>query len=40
VYVSAEETAKLSAELDELRERHASLTSEWEELMEQVEAVG
>ncbi len=36
VYVSAEETARVSAELDELRERHSALTAEWEELMEQV----
>src|SRR6185437_10473342 len=40
VYVSAEETARVSAELDGLRERQSALTSEWEELMEQVEAVG
>jgi ATP-binding cassette subfamily F protein 3 len=36
VYVSAEETAKLSAELDGLREKHSALTAEWEELMEAV----
>ncbi|HEV2465377.1 MAG TPA: ABC transporter ATP-binding protein, partial [Acidobacteriaceae bacterium] len=39
VFVSVEETARVSAELDGLRERHAALTSEWEELMEQLEAV-
>src|SRR6185437_13169837 len=39
VYVSAEETAKVSAELGELREKHSALTAEWEELMEKVEAV-
>jgi ATP-binding cassette subfamily F protein 3 len=36
VYVSAEETARVTAELDGLRERHLSLTAEWEELMEAV----
>ncbi|MGH9586470.1 MAG: ABC transporter ATP-binding protein, partial [Acidobacteriaceae bacterium] len=36
VYVSAEDTARLTAELDGLRERHLALTTEWEELMEQV----
>ena len=40
VFVSAEETARVTAELDGLRERHSALTAEWEELMEQVEAVG
>ena len=39
VFVSVEETARVSAELDGLRTRHAALTSEWEELMEQLEAV-
>jgi ATP-binding cassette subfamily F protein 3 len=33
VFVSMEETARVSAELDGLRERHASLTAEWEDLM-------
>jgi ATP-binding cassette, subfamily F, member 3 len=37
VFVSAEETARMSSELDALRERHSALTSEWEELMVQVE---
>jgi len=37
VFVSAEETARVSSELDALRERHSALTSEWEELMVQVE---
>ncbi len=37
VYVSAEETARASHELDDLRERHASLTGEWETLMEQLQ---
>jgi ATP-binding cassette subfamily F protein 3 len=37
VFVSAEETARTAAELDGLRERHATLTGEWEELMLQVE---
>jgi ATP-binding cassette subfamily F protein 3 len=36
VYVSAEETARVTAELDGLRERHSALTAEWEELMEAV----
>jgi ATP-binding cassette subfamily F protein 3 len=36
VYVSVEETARLTAELDGLRERHSALTAEWEELMEAV----
>ncbi len=41
VYVSAEETARVTTELDLLREQHAALASEWEELMLQVEeAVG
>jgi hypothetical protein len=30
--VSAGETARVTAELDALREKHAALTSEWEEL--------
>jgi ATP-binding cassette subfamily F protein 3 len=33
VFVSAEETARVTSELDALREKHAALTSEWEELM-------
>jgi ATP-binding cassette subfamily F protein 3 len=37
VFVSMEETARVSSKLDELRERHAALTTEWEELMVQVE---
>ena len=37
VFVSAEETARVTAELDSLRARHAALTGEWEELMAQVE---
>src|SRR5271170_2488064 len=37
VYISAEETARVSRELDELREKHAALTSEWENLMEQLQ---
>ncbi|MGB7188764.1 MAG: ATP-binding cassette domain-containing protein, partial [Acidobacteriaceae bacterium] len=36
VFVNAEETARISAELDGLRERQAALTAEWEELMETV----
>jgi ATP-binding cassette subfamily F protein 3 len=36
VFVSVEETARVSAELDALRARHSELTSEWEELMEAV----
>ncbi|HEX5236486.1 MAG TPA: ABC-F family ATP-binding cassette domain-containing protein [Silvibacterium sp.] len=38
VFVSADETARVSAELDTLRGKHAALTGEWEELMEAVEA--
>ena len=37
VFVNAEETARVTAELDALREKHSSLTGEWEELMAQVE---
>jgi len=37
VYVSAEETQRVTDELDTLRSQHASLTSEWEELMLQLE---
>ena len=41
IFVSTEETARVTAEMDSLRERHVVLTGEWEELMEQVEeAVG
>jgi ATP-binding cassette subfamily F protein 3 len=36
MFVSVEETARVSSELDELRGQHSALTSEWEELMEQV----
>jgi hypothetical protein len=36
--VSVEETARVTAELEALRVRHAELTSEWEELMEAVGA--
>jgi ATP-binding cassette subfamily F protein 3 len=37
VYVSAEETARVTTELDSLRQQYAALTGEWEELMGQVE---
>jgi ATP-binding cassette subfamily F protein 3 len=37
MYVSAEETQRVSAELDSLRSQHASLTDEWEDLMLQLE---
>jgi ATP-binding cassette subfamily F protein 3 len=37
VFVSAEETARVSADLDALRHRQTSLTNEWEELMLQLE---
>jgi ATP-binding cassette subfamily F protein 3 len=37
VYVSQEETQRLSTVLDVLRERQASLNSEWEELATQLE---
>jgi ATP-binding cassette, subfamily F, member 3 len=41
VFVCVEETARVTAELESLREKHAALTVEWEELMERVEeAVG
>ncbi len=41
VFVSAEETARVTAELDSMREQHSTLTTEWEDLMLQVEeAVG
>jgi ATP-binding cassette, subfamily F, member 3 len=36
VFVSVEETARVTAGLQSLREKHSALTSEWEELMEQV----
>jgi len=36
-YVNAEETQRLSAELDRLRAEHADLNAEWENLMLQVE---
>ncbi|HLJ76327.1 MAG TPA: ABC-F family ATP-binding cassette domain-containing protein [Acidobacteriaceae bacterium] len=37
VYVSAEETQRLSAELEALRQRHTRLNAEWEELSLQLE---
>ena len=37
VYESAEETQRLTQSLQSLRERHASLTTEWEELVVQLE---
>ena len=41
VFVSVEETARVTSELDGLRGQHGALTAEWEELMELVEeAVG
>ena len=36
-FVSAEETQRQSATLDALRGEHASLTAEWEDLMQQLE---
>ena len=36
-FVSAEETQRQSATLDTLRGEHASLTAEWEDLMQQIE---
>jgi ATP-binding cassette, subfamily F, member 3 len=36
-FVSVEETERLTRLLDSLREQHGSLTSEWEELMLQLE---
>ncbi len=36
-FTNAAETQRLSRELDELREKHAALSGEWEELMEQLE---
>jgi ATP-binding cassette subfamily F protein 3 len=38
VYVSAEETQRLTTLAENLRAQLASLTSEWEELMMQLEA--
>jgi ATP-binding cassette subfamily F protein 3 len=41
VFVSIEETARATSELESLREQHSELTGEWEELMEVLEeAVG
>jgi ATP-binding cassette subfamily F protein 3 len=37
VYISAEETQRVTAQLASLRDRHAQLTSEWEELVVQLE---
>jgi hypothetical protein len=37
VYESAEATQRLTQRLASLRERHASLTAEWEELVLQLE---
>ena len=37
MFVSVEETARVSSELDDLRAQHAALTNEWEELMVQLE---
>ncbi|MGC1360951.1 MAG: ABC-F family ATP-binding cassette domain-containing protein [Silvibacterium sp.] len=37
VFVSVEETARVSSELDDLRAQHAALTNEWEDLMVQLE---
>jgi ATP-binding cassette, subfamily F, member 3 len=37
IFVSADETARVSNDLEKLRERHGLLTSEWEELMMQLE---
>jgi ATP-binding cassette subfamily F protein 3 len=37
VFVSAEETSRLTLQLDELRKQQDSLTGEWEELMSQLE---
>jgi len=37
VFVSADETARATAELESLREHHATLSTEWEELMLQLE---
>ena len=37
VYESAEETQRLTQMLESLRQQHASLTAEWEELVLQLE---
>jgi ATP-binding cassette subfamily F protein 3 len=37
VYESAEETQRVTQLLESLREQHASLTAEWEELVNQLE---
>ena len=37
VYESAEETQRVTQLLESLREQHASLTAEWEELVMQLE---
>ena len=37
VFISAEETQRVSQQLEALRQQHASLVSEWEELMMQLE---
>jgi ATP-binding cassette subfamily F protein 3 len=37
VYVSAEETQRLSTLAEELREQLAALTAEWEDLMMQLD---
>jgi uncharacterized protein YhaN len=37
VYESAEASERLTQRLESLRQRHASLTAEWEELMLQLE---
>jgi ATP-binding cassette subfamily F protein 3 len=37
VYESAEETQRLTEVLESLRQQHASLTAEWEELVLQLE---
>ncbi|WP_446745377.1 ABC-F family ATP-binding cassette domain-containing protein [Silvibacterium acidisoli] len=36
-FVSADETARQTKELESLREKHSALNTEWEELMEQLE---
>ena len=37
VYESAEETQRVTQRLESLRQRHAALTAEWEELVLQLE---
>jgi ATP-binding cassette, subfamily F, member 3 len=37
VFISAEETARISRELEDLREKHSALTNEWEKLAIQLE---